>query len=84
MPITKQNAVLARETAKNKHYQALVERIDTAIRERFGEKYEDRVHVTTSGTPYGVVKAVMDEYAAAGWTVKHSSDQRDGDFITLS
>lgn len=63
-------------------YDACEARVDEAIR-RAAEVGRWPCTVAIAGTNPAVLRTLVVNYAAAGWSIRVVRDQRDGDFLQL-
>ncbi len=42
------------------------------------------VTISTSGNDYNIIQKCIGNYKQIGWNAKYTSDQRDGDYISIS
>jgi hypothetical protein len=62
----------------------LERKIDSALVQDFGRQAGGRVIVSTDYLDLRIRSEIEGMYSRAGWNIKYSSDQRDGDWFELT
>lgn len=81
MAITPREAIGSKLEIEQQAIESFEKRIDDALR----KSYDGRggVSIDPSGVSGFVREEVVKRFEKAGWDVKYTSDQRDGDFLTF-
>ncbi len=71
--------VVAHTTEEAAQFDAWEKKIDAALR-----TFEGRAAVDCAGLSGRVLNKILNAYRVAGWHVAHSSDQREGPYLTFT